>query len=660
MVVHQIVVQHNGTPYPLQFDTDNGLEVLRYQLFSLTFVPPEKQKIVSSSDKPLVNESDLLNIPLSDGCRFTLHEEDDGDSDDASTAAQDTEAILKADEELARSLQAEEEAIFYQQQRDERGLVEFQRRIEPYISQVMQYEEPLRQDAARRSVPQHELEENAAIALAKEGKKRPTQLEMDYAFLLQLLFWFKKSFRWINAPCCLSCGAETSNVGMGQPNSEELKYGGNRIEIYRCQLCEKLTRFPRYNDPLKLIETRSGRCGEWANCFTLYCRALGYQSRLVLDLTDHMWTECFSEFLGRWMHLDPCEATFDKPLLYEEGWGKKLNYIIALSKDGVYDVTKRYTRHWDEVLRRRIITSEHNANVVITNLTSFIRRGFPSSSLPVLQVRDKQEAEEIQRAQHEYKTSSEAFQGRQSGAKEWRIARGEFNATESAASHMTCPLRLCVDEHVSKVSGALGLLCIEFCRKESLSRLKKVLKELHEVLHQLKAAPFKARKVKINLLTDPPSFYEDIGAATFQKILCALHLKQMAHEAGDLWICLGGDPIETALAIPVALEQIKSLCDSININTSKESSGLERLRFLTENERLFGGTCQASGEEPPLGISSSAFDGLHSTKWEDPSGAKGSWIICYFPDGVAENVTAYDLTSANDCPERDPMNWKKS
>ncbi|XP_023522904.1 peptide-N(4)-(N-acetyl-beta-glucosaminyl)asparagine amidase-like, partial [Cucurbita pepo subsp. pepo] len=155
----------------------------------------------------------------------------------------------------------------------------FVRRINGYIDQVRLYEDPIRQESARKTVPVEELQEKALVSLAKEGKYEPSKLEQDHAFLLQLLFWFKQLFRWVNAPSCEHCGDATTFQDMGDPLPSELQFGANRVEVYGCNSCQMVTRFPRFNDPIKLIETRRGRCGEWANCFTFYCRVFGYESR---------------------------------------------------------------------------------------------------------------------------------------------------------------------------------------------------------------------------------------------------------------------------------------------------------------------------------------------------------------------------------------------
>ena len=43
----------------------------------------------------------------------------------------------------------------------------------------------------------------------------------------------------------------------------------------------------------------------------------GLDTRYILDVTDHVWAEYYSETMQRWVHLDPCEAAYDTPHLYE-------------------------------------------------------------------------------------------------------------------------------------------------------------------------------------------------------------------------------------------------------------------------------------------------------------------------------------------------------
>ena len=109
-----------------------------------------------------------------------------------------------------------------------------------------------------------------------------------------------------------------------------------------------------------LTSSRTGRCGEWANAFTMICNGLGYKARLVYDHTDHVWTEV--EFThdskAYHYHVDPCENSFNIPLLYERGWGKKLTYIFSISIERIVDSSKRYTQNWEEMKTRRLEVSE--------------------------------------------------------------------------------------------------------------------------------------------------------------------------------------------------------------------------------------------------------------------------------------------------------------
>jgi hypothetical protein len=45
------------------------------------------------------------------------------------------------------------------------------------------------------------------------------------------------------------------------------------------------------------------------------CSAATGAGRYVLDFTDHVWAEVYSEHLGRWVHCDPCENAFDSPMM---------------------------------------------------------------------------------------------------------------------------------------------------------------------------------------------------------------------------------------------------------------------------------------------------------------------------------------------------------
>jgi len=192
------------------------------------------------------------------------------------------------------------------------------------------------------------------------NQKNSTIINKRDLLLFELLRWFKEDFfTWFNQPTCNQCKIQMKFIEYTQPTREEEEKGGaRRVEFYRCLTCPSEYRFPRFNTPLKLLETRSGRCGEAANLFTCLCRALSFRTRYIHDPTDHVWTEVYSENEHRWLHCDSCENLCDSPLVYEQGWKKNLSFCIAFAKDHIQDVTWRYVTNYKQTIQRRNINEK--------------------------------------------------------------------------------------------------------------------------------------------------------------------------------------------------------------------------------------------------------------------------------------------------------------
>jgi peptide-N4-(N-acetyl-beta-glucosaminyl)asparagine amidase len=247
MVLYALVVQHErgGTSYTVDYDSDDGEETLKVQLFSLAGVLPENQKLVGLSD-------------IRNGQRFlTLveKEEDKEEEQQERTISQDlftgippaldSKRIAILDEELARALELED-AVHANPSPLQRAFAHtssvreaFESELLPYFHRWAMYEDVARQKAARATLSLDELEEDALVALAREGKRDVSGAEKADAMLLQLLYWFKKSFKWVDQPDCDVCGSASVRTGMGSPTREELAFEANRVELFRCRKCKR-------------------------------------------------------------------------------------------------------------------------------------------------------------------------------------------------------------------------------------------------------------------------------------------------------------------------------------------------------------------------------------------------------------------------------------
>lgn len=164
---------------------------------------------------------------------------------------------------------------------------------------------------------------------------------------------------------------------------------------------------------------------------------------------DHVWTEYYSRALRRWICCDPCEKSWNEPLLYEKGWGKKLTYVIAYGRLGVHDVTGRYVQSMAETMKRRNEIDEGTLEHYTASLSFQLRRDYASNAFPGsngcpgrpggspeedefwqrLRQRDVEERDEINGGSGNASCATAAGEdlpGRQSGSVQWRRDRGEL------------------------------------------------------------------------------------------------------------------------------------------------------------------------------------------------------------------------------------------
>ena len=130
--------------------------------------------------------------------------------------------------------------------------VEFLQRLTINSRHVLTYENIELQAKAKNCVPLPDLLSRVKRNCTSD-ESTDTKLFRDL-LLLELLNWFKNDFfTWFDASHCVICDKPMQGIGPGVPSAEELSYGASRVELYKCSSCGATDRFPRYNDPGKIL-----------------------------------------------------------------------------------------------------------------------------------------------------------------------------------------------------------------------------------------------------------------------------------------------------------------------------------------------------------------------------------------------------------------------
>jgi peptide-N4-(N-acetyl-beta-glucosaminyl)asparagine amidase len=126
------------------------------------------------------------------------------------------------------------------------GQKEISTRISSSLNLIAKHAEMELQDKIRDLIPIDNLHSKARELMTN---KKEDQKDFNFYLIKSVLNWFKTEFfKWVDKPCCNDCKSFTEFSGMGQPTPTESYYGAGNVEIYKCQSCNRLERFPRYNE----------------------------------------------------------------------------------------------------------------------------------------------------------------------------------------------------------------------------------------------------------------------------------------------------------------------------------------------------------------------------------------------------------------------------
>lgn len=149
---------------------------------------------------------------------------------------------------------------------------------------------------------------------------------------------------------------------------------------------------------------------------------LSYFKGIIWLLSRSHRNQVYSEAQKRWLHVDPSDNVIDAPMMYQHGWKRKIDYILAYSNEDVQDVTWRYTNNHASIRRNRTNCTENEMIKTISLLREKRQKDLSAVRKRFLKLRLLRE---IIQSMVEREPTADELKGRSSGSLSWRASRGE-------------------------------------------------------------------------------------------------------------------------------------------------------------------------------------------------------------------------------------------